>query len=219
MPTRIHIPSTPHHPRRSHSSPLLATLCEHRVHQTVYPLRDILPHLQAQYSIPEECPPATRLLTRCRKVSFHHARHSVHVSISLNMRSHQSTRLLLSARTTPLPTIHELTYLWSFLPESGPPLPRTRNPKASTPKPPDTPQPTTQLTSPPRTFFARLFAWLLTVTTLGKIAGEEVPTRRKPHPFAVLKGGKKTVVIGIVDNGTVGFFRFGMGAFEEIPMV
>jgi tRNA-splicing endonuclease subunit Sen54 len=49
--------------------------------------------------------------------------------------------------------------------------------------------------------------------------GERGTPIRKPHPFAVLKGGKKTIVIGVVDSGTVGFFRFGMGAFEEMPMV
>ena len=62
--------------------------------------------------------------------------------------------------------------------------------------------------------YARLFAWIF-----GRPVEEKVVPPRKPNPFAVLKGGKKTIVIGIVDNGTVGFFRFGMGAFEEMPMI
>jgi tRNA-splicing endonuclease subunit Sen54 len=34
----------------------------------------------------------------------------------------------------------------------------------------------------------------------------------------VLKAGKKNVVIAAVDAGSVSFFRFGQGAFEELPM-
>jgi tRNA-splicing endonuclease subunit Sen54 len=35
----------------------------------------------------------------------------------------------------------------------------------------------------------------------------------------VLKGGKKTIVIGVVDSGNVGFYRFGMGGFEDMPLM
>lgn len=41
---------------------------------------------------------------------------------------------------------------------------------------------------------------------------------RKPNPFAILKAGKKMVVVAVVDAGTISFFRFGQGAFEDFPM-
>ena len=41
----------------------------------------------------------------------------------------------------------------------------------------------------------------------------------KPHPMQVLKTGRKMVVIAAVDAGTVSFFRFGQGGFDEMPMV
>jgi tRNA-splicing endonuclease subunit Sen54 len=34
-----------------------------------------------------------------------------------------------------------------------------------------------------------------------------------------LRQGNKSVVIAVVDAGTMSFFRFGQGAFEEWPMV
>jgi tRNA-splicing endonuclease subunit Sen54 len=41
---------------------------------------------------------------------------------------------------------------------------------------------------------------------------------QQPNPFAALKQGKKNIVIAVVDAGAVGFFRLGMGAFDEWPM-
>jgi len=35
----------------------------------------------------------------------------------------------------------------------------------------------------------------------------------------VLKAGKKNVVVAAVDAGSISFFRFGQGAFEELPMI
>ena len=71
--TSLRIPSTPYHPRRTHHPPLHPTprsklSHSYRASRTTLPIRDILPHLQAQHSIPEKCTPATRLLTRGRKV-------------------------------------------------------------------------------------------------------------------------------------------------------
>ena len=40
----------------------------------------------------------------------------------------------------------------------------------------------------------------------------------RPNPFPSLKQGKKTIVVAVVDAGSVGFFRFGQGTFEEWPM-
>jgi tRNA-splicing endonuclease subunit Sen54 len=34
-----------------------------------------------------------------------------------------------------------------------------------------------------------------------------------------LRQGNKSVVIAVVDAGTMSFFKFGQGAFEEWPMV
>ena len=42
--------------------------------------------------------------------------------------------------------------------------------------------------------------------------------QRKVNPFAVLKAGKKMVVVAVVDAGMISFFRFGQGAFEDFPM-
>ncbi|KAF8576686.1 hypothetical protein K439DRAFT_1366508 [Ramaria rubella] len=122
--------------------------------------------------------------------------------------------VVVNARTTPLPSLHELTHLWSFLPESGPPVPRQRNPAKAPPKL-ETARPAPAQSHSPTTI-SRLFSWLV-----GRKPdkSEKGPPTRKPHPFAVLKGGKKTIIIGVVDSGTVGFFRFGMGAFEEMPMI
>jgi tRNA-splicing endonuclease subunit Sen54 len=41
----------------------------------------------------------------------------------------------------------------------------------------------------------------------------------KINPFMALRQGNKAVVIAVADAGTVSFFRFGQGAFEEWPMV
>jgi tRNA-splicing endonuclease subunit Sen54 len=41
----------------------------------------------------------------------------------------------------------------------------------------------------------------------------------KVNPFMALRQGNKSVVIAVMDAGTVSFFRFGQGAFEEWPMV
>jgi len=34
----------------------------------------------------------------------------------------------------------------------------------------------------------------------------------------VLKSGKKQVVVAAVDAGSISFYRFVQGAFEELPM-
>jgi tRNA-splicing endonuclease subunit Sen54 len=41
---------------------------------------------------------------------------------------------------------------------------------------------------------------------------------RKPNPFVLLKSGKKNVVVAAVDAGSISFYRFGQGGFEELPM-
>lgn len=41
----------------------------------------------------------------------------------------------------------------------------------------------------------------------------------KPQPFAAIRAGHKNVIIGVVDAGTVSFYRFGEGCFDEWPMI
>jgi len=125
-----------------------------------------------------------------------------------------------SARTTPIPTLHELSTLFDTLPELPPPLPRPKRKaydgksiKASTAQPSSNASTATTSTPQPRlTLFQRLFP-----TIFGSSASEP-PPQRKPHPFAALKQGKKTIVVAAVDHGNISFFRFSQGAFEEWPM-
>ncbi|TCD63612.1 tRNA-splicing endonuclease subunit sen54 [Steccherinum ochraceum] len=147
---------------------------------------------------------------------------------------------VVNARTTPIPTISELTELFDVLPELPPPVPRRRIPYAdqkrqaqerekaksasapgSQPTAPSTAAPSasasasapasTPSTSANPTLFRRLFSWAWT-------APESKPQERKPNPFAVLKQGKKMVVIAAVDSGMISFFSFRQGGFEEFPM-
>ncbi|KAF8507641.1 tRNA-splicing endonuclease subunit sen54 N-term-domain-containing protein [Hysterangium stoloniferum] len=123
--------------------------------------------------------------------------------------------VVVNARTTILPTLDELTRLWSVLPETGPPVPRQKHHSKSqlSAKPPKS-VPNHVAPSPEPLRFTHLLSWFR-----NREPQDNGPPPFKPHPFAVLKGGKKTVVIGVVDSGTVGFYRFGMGAFEEMPMI
>lgn len=42
---------------------------------------------------------------------------------------------------------------------------------------------------------------------------------RPPHPFAVLKAGRKGVIIAVVDSGNIGFYRFAEGVFGEMEIM
>ncbi|KAG5638865.1 hypothetical protein H0H81_009418 [Sphagnurus paluster] len=151
--------------------------------------------------------------------------------------------VVINARTTPMPTLQELTDLFDVLPELPPPLPRQRRPLAApSPAPPPipavvqadssitrssvtpiTPAPigTTLVSSsiahrnfqPQDSLLRRLFPWAFTSQPVLP-AG---PVRR-PHPFMALKAGQKLIVIAVVDAGSISFFRFGQGEFTEWPM-
>lgn len=117
---------------------------------------------------------------------------------------------LCSARTTPMPSLQELASLFDVLPEIPPPLPRQRRPvpdSGASGKPPPTPTPKIELP-----WHRKLFSWAWPAAATAQ------PPPRKPHPFMALKAGKKTIVVAVVDSGSVGFFRFGEGAFAEWPM-
>ncbi|KZS92159.1 hypothetical protein SISNIDRAFT_455916, partial [Sistotremastrum niveocremeum HHB9708] len=74
-----------------------------------------------------------------------------------------------------------------------------------------------------------LLAWLRSVFVRGRKSQEESKEKTKdvedalqprpPHPFAVLKAGRKLVVIAVVDSGNIGFYRFSEGVFDEMPMM
>ncbi|KIY46259.1 hypothetical protein FISHEDRAFT_47614 [Fistulina hepatica ATCC 64428] len=136
--------------------------------------------------------------------------------------------VVINARTTPMPSLQELTSLYDGLPELPPPPPRQRSPpqplaKASAhasgqpskdegeslPSKPVSPSNRTAKGIWP--FDARLHSWL------PWLFAPPAPPPRKVHPFVALRAGKKTAVIAVVDSGNVGFFRFMQGAFEERP--
>ncbi|KAG6841509.1 hypothetical protein C0991_010123 [Blastosporella zonata] len=136
--------------------------------------------------------------------------------------------VVINARTTPMPTLQELTDLFDVLPELPPPLPRIRRPllgptSVSLPtstslRPTTSAPPNPALLSSPRpsaqsSFIQRLFPWAFPLTPTVSLG----PVRR-PHPFMALKAGKKLIVIAAVDAGNISFFRFGQGEFTEWAM-
>ncbi|KAG6920314.1 hypothetical protein DXG01_005083 [Tephrocybe rancida] len=148
--------------------------------------------------------------------------------------------VVINARTTPMPTLQELTDLFGELPTLPPPLPRIRRPlPAPTPAAPSatsapdaTPSLSTASSAPPApasaspapaalfrpapaqatkpSLIQRLFPWAFPVAPVGPV--------RRPHPFMALKAGRKLIVIAVVDAGSISFFRFGQGEFTEWPM-
>ncbi|KAG6845162.1 hypothetical protein H0H87_012958 [Tephrocybe sp. NHM501043] len=139
--------------------------------------------------------------------------------------------VVVNARTTPMPSLQELTDLFEVLPELPPPLPKIRRPLpgptpvgpqsttapltvASTPSSPthvSSPRPSPLVQDPKTSFIQRLFPWAFpSKLTPGSV--------RRPHPFMALKAGKKVIVIAVVDAGNISFFRFGQGEFTEWPM-
>ncbi|KAJ7200687.1 tRNA-splicing endonuclease subunit sen54 N-term-domain-containing protein [Mycena rebaudengoi] len=121
--------------------------------------------------------------------------------------------VVINARTTPMPSLHELTDLFNVSPELPPPLPRQRRPppppKGSVPDPIPPPRIMPLPIPTPPSLFHRLTWWLRPSSATG------APPPRRPNPFMALKAGKKTVIVAVVDSGSTGFFRFGEGAFSE----
>jgi len=114
--------------------------------------------------------------------------------------------VVINARTTPMPTLRELTDLFDVSPELPAPLPRQRRPPNNAP-----PNVTSALSPQSVSWPRRIFYWFR------PSPGNTMPTRR-PHPFMAMKAGKKTVIVAVVDAGSIGFFRFGQGAFDEWPL-
>ncbi|KAF8551274.1 hypothetical protein OG21DRAFT_1467540 [Imleria badia] len=152
--------------------------------------------------------------------------------------------VVVDARTTSMPSLQELTALFGILPEMPLPPPRKRGIAAPTklrgdPQPtdarPTAPKTVPQERPPPRTtlsqptpswssalwtFFQRLLSFILSLRTVPPPqTAKPTFTPPKPNPFLALKTGKKTIVIAAVDAGSISFFRFGQGIFEEWPMI
>ncbi|KAI0632259.1 tRNA-splicing endonuclease subunit sen54 N-term-domain-containing protein [Trametes polyzona] len=128
--------------------------------------------------------------------------------------------VVVNARTSPMPTISELTDLFGELPELPPPVPRKRvsfaqqklaaGSAATATKQQSQAPPTSQ-----PSLVRRAMAW---VWPLPWVTTNTNAQSRPPNPFPPLKMGNKTVVIAAVDAGTISFFRFGQGVFTEWPM-
>lgn len=121
-----------------------------------------------------------------------------------------------SARTTPMPSLHELTALFDDLPEVPLPPPRQRQPPPSSAPNNAALQISQPKDSPRLPFLSRISHWLFPAAVRAQETKE--PPQRRPNPFQALKFGKKNVVIAVVDAGTTSFFRFGQGEFAEWPM-
>ena len=112
----------------------------------------------------------------------------------------------------------ELTYLFEGLPELPPPVPRRRlayaeqkEQKAKTVNQ-NGPSASAPSASKELSIAQRFIHWIYPVRS------PAIQPPRQPNPFAVLKAGKKLVVIAAVDAGIISFFGFRQGAFEEFPM-
>jgi tRNA-splicing endonuclease subunit Sen54 len=148
-----------------------------------------------------------------------------------------------------MPTLDELASLFGVLPELPLPVPRKRihlNREATSKSavtvadvPGSQPgsksksvsfEPTTQkhttvssINSASPSAFQRLFfllpSWLYRRPASLVTTATESRLPPRPNPFPALKQGKKMIVIAVVDAGSVGFFRFSQGTFEDWPMV
>ncbi|KDR82508.1 hypothetical protein GALMADRAFT_237839 [Galerina marginata CBS 339.88] len=124
--------------------------------------------------------------------------------------------VVVNARTTPMPTLQELTDLFDVLPEVPLPPPRQKRPiPGATPSIPTAVA--AQLNSDPLpelSLLQKFFPWFF--PSPPTVAS---PPPRKPNPFLALKTGKKVIIIAAVDAGSISFFRFGQGEFTEWPMM
>ncbi|CAA7265470.1 unnamed protein product [Cyclocybe aegerita] len=145
--------------------------------------------------------------------------------------------VVINARTTPMPTLQELTDLFDVLPEVPLPGPRQKRGPYGSQAPvvsattAQRPTPTTAAaapeptptSSPPPSFLRKFFPWFFhsssSSSSLPLPATASAPAgARRINPFVALKTGKKVVIIAAVDTGNISFFRFGQGEFSEWPM-
>jgi tRNA-splicing endonuclease subunit Sen54 len=142
-----------------------------------------------------------------------------------------------------MPTLAELTALFDIYPEVPPPPPRRRGPPqvpgkksenkgtpeatstampaSATPSTAVVLRPTVGSTTPLSSLsllLQSIILWMLPHSQVKKPQLSTLTPPRKPNPFAALKAGRKLVIIAVVDNGNVGFFRFSEGVFGEWKM-
>ncbi|PPQ64161.1 hypothetical protein CVT24_008796 [Panaeolus cyanescens] len=126
--------------------------------------------------------------------------------------------VVVNARTTPMPTLQELTNLFDQVPESPLPAPRPRRNLQPEGKEKSSPSetPTTPLKADVKavSILQRFFLWFSPQTP----KTEPTEPVRRINPFMALKTGKKIVIIAAVDTGNISFFRFGQGEFTEWSM-
>ncbi|KAI6014815.1 tRNA-splicing endonuclease subunit sen54 N-term-domain-containing protein [Pisolithus microcarpus] len=133
--------------------------------------------------------------------------------------------VIINARTTATPSLHELTALFEGLPEMPLPPPRKRRTQTDAKKANDvavtntSPGPPSLSIPPPQTWIQRLLSYLRFKSHAAPLYGSRNPATPKPNPFVHLKAGKKSVVIAAVDSGNISFFRFGEGGFHDWPMI
>ncbi|KAI5997002.1 tRNA-splicing endonuclease subunit sen54 N-term-domain-containing protein [Pisolithus albus] len=133
--------------------------------------------------------------------------------------------VIVNARTTATPSLHELTALFEGLPEMPLPPPRKRRTQPDAKNANDaavtnaSPRPLSLPIPPPQTWIQRLLSYLQFKSHAAPLYGSRNPATLKPNPFVHLKAGKKSVVIAAVDSGNISFFRFGEGGFHDWPMI
>ncbi|KAJ7747354.1 tRNA-splicing endonuclease subunit sen54 N-term-domain-containing protein [Mycena metata] len=118
--------------------------------------------------------------------------------------------VVVNARTTPMPSLRELTDLFDISPEMPPPMPRQRRPVKGAAPPPPPVVPARSQPPHPLSLSLRILHWFRPPPP-----ESTAPPARRPHPFMAIKAGKKTVIVAVVDAGSTSFFRFGQGAFSE----
>lgn len=122
-----------------------------------------------------------------------------------------------SARTTRLPSLHELTNLFGQLPDATPQAPRRKGPNSTQEKKNDSSSPSSK---PPVISWPNWLLHFIQKRLFPSLQAKfGAAAKPRQNPFASLKMGKKIIVIAAVDSGNISFFRFGQGGFEEWPML
>src|SRR5262249_32443947 len=94
------------------------------------------------------------------------------------------------------PSLRELTDLFDVYSEV--PLPVSKKKHATLRKAPEP--------AAPASFFQRITGFLL--------AKKPAPGQRG-NPFPHLRAGRKLVIVAVVDNGNISFYRFSEGVFSD----
>lgn len=104
-----------------------------------------------------------------------------------------------------MPSLRELNDLFDVYPEV--PLPiskKKRMPPKATPS---------SAAIVPASIFQQVYYYLFPTKPSGPRM--DAPPGQKANPFPALRAGRKMVIVAVVDNGSVGFYRFSEGVFGE----